>query len=184
MKPTQTVSELRKELATRLGVDAKTLKIFTDQTMKRALAGRDTDTLTKAGLKNGDMLHINNKDAQITQIVQAKQFKTQEEVKNTEEENAKKEEDAGFASYKVDSSGKQIKILEKKEETVAKDSKGQVIKAAEKIEAKKEVNMINKKVLGDDVDKDGQFVKHISFENHLIEMKKRCKDKHLPSQKC
>jgi len=44
--------------------------------------------------------------------------------------------------------------------------------------------MINKKVLGDDVDKDGQFVKHQSFENHLIEMKKRCKDKHLPSQKC
>jgi len=31
--------------------------------MKKALVGRDTDTLTKAGIKNGDMLHINNKDA-------------------------------------------------------------------------------------------------------------------------
>ena len=71
MKSTQTVSELRKELATRLGVDIKTLKIFTDQAMRKALAGRDTDSLVKAGLKNGDMLHINNKDAQITQLVQA-----------------------------------------------------------------------------------------------------------------
>ena len=29
-----------------------------------------------------------------------------------------------------------------------------------------------------------KFVKHSSFEHHLIEQKKRCKDKHLPHQRC
>lgn len=42
--------------------------------------------------------------------------------------------------------------------------------------------MINNKKLGDDTG--DQVVKHQSFENFLIEMKKRCHDKHLPHQKC
>ena len=96
MKSNSSVAELRKELATRLGVDAKTLNIFTDQAMRKALAGRETDTLSKAGLKNGDMLHINNKEAQITQLVQAKTLKTQEEIKKEAEDNDKKKEQAGF----------------------------------------------------------------------------------------
>lgn len=63
LKSNQTISELKQELAKRLGVNAATLKMFTDQAMKKAVNGRDTDTLVKAGLKNGDMLHVNNKDA-------------------------------------------------------------------------------------------------------------------------
>ena len=65
---------------------------------------------------------------------------------------------------------------------VAKDSYGRVIKTVEKKEEPKDVKMIKgkeeKKVSGD------AFVKHQSFENYLIEMKKKCKDKHLPHQKC
>jgi hypothetical protein len=34
------------------------------------------------------------------------------------------------------------------------------------------------KKLGDDVDLNA---KHISFENYLVDMKKACSDKHLPS---
>lgn len=34
-----------------------------DQAFRKALPGRDNDTLAKAGLKNGDALHIANDDA-------------------------------------------------------------------------------------------------------------------------
>ena len=82
----------------------------------------------------------------------------------------------------VDSSGKVIKAPVKVEETVAKDAYGRVIKTVEKKEPAKEVKMI----AGTEAKKvdEEAFVKHQSFENYLIEMKKRCKDKHLPHQKC
>lgn len=106
----------------------------------------------------------------------APKFKSHEEIKQEKEEKAK---DAPL----VDSSGKVIKQVEKKEEPkAATDSYGKTIKAPEKEDKAKEVKMINDKKLGDDAGE--QFVKHQSFENFLIEMKKRCKDKHLPHQKC
>lgn len=122
------------------------------------------------------MLHISNDDAQITNLVSAPKFKSHEEIKKELEEKAKDQ-------ALMDSSGKVIKTLEKKEETVAKDSYGRVIQTVAKEEDKpKDVQMINNKKLGDDAGE--QFVKHQSFENYLIEMKKRCKDKHLPTQRC
>lgn len=139
------------------------------------MPGKDTDTLTKAGIKNGDMLHISNVDAQITNIVQAPKFKSHEEIKSEQEAKAKE-------APLIDSSGKVIKAVEKKEEKEATDSYGKVIKQADKQEKPKEVKMINDKKLGDDVGE--LLIKHQSFENHLIEMKKKCKDKHLPHQKC
>ena len=77
----------------------------------------------------------------------------------------------------MDSSGRVIKAVEKKEETAPVDSYGKVLKPVVK-EVKKEVKMINDKKLGDDLG--DQFVKHQSFENYLIELKKKCNGKHLP----
>lgn len=47
---------------------------------------------------------------------------------------------------------------------------------------KKQARMVQKEEKKDE-DED-KFVKHQSFENYLVEMKKKCKDKHLPHQKC
>ena len=172
MATTATVAELKQEVAGRLGLDPKTIKIFMDQAFKKAMPGKDTETLQKAGLKGGDMLHINNADAQIANIVTAPKFKSHEEIKTEQEEKAKN-------APLVDSSGRAIKaVADKKETAVATDSYGRVIKQAAKEEKPKEVKMINDKKLGDDTG--DQFVKHQSFENFLIEKKKKCRDKHLP----
>lgn len=124
------------------------------------MGGRDTDTLPKAGLKHGDMLHVNAENATMTNVVQAKVLKTQDELHKDAEENAKKKEDAGFKQYQVDSGGRTIKTIEKKEDKILKDSKGQVLKVPEKEAQKEQVSMINKKVLGDNVDHDNEFRKH------------------------
>ena len=60
IKSSAKMSELKQEIANRLGLDAATIKMYSDQAMKKAVAGRDTDLLSKAGLKNGDMLHVGN----------------------------------------------------------------------------------------------------------------------------
>ena len=71
----------------------------------------------------------------------------------------------------------------------AEDSYGRVIKPLEKQEKPKDaVRMIagstDKKMVSTGEEENEQFVKHQSFENYLIEMKKRCAGKHLPHQKC
>lgn len=121
------------------------------------------------------MLHIGNQEAHMTQLPPPpKQLKPVEDKKEEGKEEAPKP--------LIDSSGKTIKAPEKKVDEVAKDSYGRVIKTVEKKEQPKDVKMIKgneeKKVSSD------AFVKHQSFENYLIEMKKKCKDKHLPHQKC
>jgi len=67
----------------------------------------------------------------------------------------------------------------------AEDSYGKVIKPLEKQEKPKDaVRMIagstDKKMVSTGEEENEQFVKHQSFENYLIEMKKRCAGKHLP----
>jgi len=176
MKPDQTVQDLKTEIANRSGVDVKTLKVFTDQAMRKALGGRDTDSLTKVGLRNGDMLHVANQNVTMTNLPPPpKVFKPIEEKKDDD-----KEAEAKPAPV-TDSYGRKIKVPEKVEDGVAKDSYGRVIKEIEKKVEKKDVKMIqtgNEKKIGEEEGE--QFVKHQSFENFLIEMKKRCKDKHLP----
>ena len=143
-KTTDTIGSLKQEISKRQGVEAQTLKIFTDQACKRALGGRDSDTIAKVGLKNGDTLHIANADAQLTNIVTAQKFKSHEEIKQEQEEKAK---DAPV----VDSKGQVIKQLEKTEDDgIAKDSRGQKLAEAVKEEKTKAVSMINKNKLGDD----------------------------------
>lgn len=116
------LAELKSQLATRLGLEAKTVTLYTDQAMKKALSGRDTDSLTKCGLKNGDMLHVRNEGATMTQLQAAPKFKSQEEIKQQQEEKAK-----GKETPLLDSGGRLIKAVEKKEETEAKDTYGKVL---------------------------------------------------------
>lgn len=146
------LKELKTQVSERLGLDAATLKMYTDQAMKKPVAGRDTDTLAKCGLKNGDMLHVNNEGATMTHIKTGPKFKSHDEIKQEKEEKAKN-------APLVDSSGRVIKAVDKKDEQEegSKDYYGKTLKPVVK-EEKKEVKMINDKKLGDDAGE--QFVKH------------------------
>ena len=68
MSASKTFADLKRDLASRLGVDAAAIKIFKDDKFKQPLIGRDADSLTKLGLKNGAMLHVSNQQAQMTQL--------------------------------------------------------------------------------------------------------------------
>lgn len=91
------------------------------------MAGRDTDSISKCGLKHGDIIHISNQGTVMTQLPQKKEMKTEEVIKKEKEE---KEKDAPLK----DSHGRVIKTLEKVDDGIAKDSRGQVIKEAKKEE--------------------------------------------------
>tara|TARA_B110001450_G_C17512397_1_gene436970 strand:- start:550 stop:792 length:243 start_codon:yes stop_codon:yes gene_type:complete len=61
VKGSSAFKDLKADLASRLGVaDPKYLQLFKDQAKRQPVNGRDTDTIQKLGLKNGDMLHIGN----------------------------------------------------------------------------------------------------------------------------
>jgi len=96
--------------------------MFSDQAFRKAIRGGDNDTLSKVGLKHGDMIHIANKDAVMTQLPPKKVFiaaKTDEEMKEEEEKNKDK------PVILKDSKGRILKAPETKEETdVVKDSRG------------------------------------------------------------
>ena len=49
----QTVLDLKTEIAKRLSLDAKVVTLCQDQAYKKKLVARDSATLAKAGLKNG-----------------------------------------------------------------------------------------------------------------------------------
>ena len=83
-------------MASRLNIPAKQIKLFKDQTLKQELKGRDTDLLSKLGLKNGDMLHVGNQDVELASVVETKakaEAKAQRELKEKEEEEKKQEEE-------------------------------------------------------------------------------------------
>ena len=52
----------------RLNIPAKQIKLFSDQGMTKELKVRDSDSLAKAGLKNGDMLHIGNQTVELASV--------------------------------------------------------------------------------------------------------------------
>ena len=71
-------------MESRLNIPAKQIKLFKDQTLKQELKGRDTDLLSKLGLKNGDMLHVGNQDVELASVVESKakaEAKAQRELK-------------------------------------------------------------------------------------------------------
>ena len=180
MKTSQMISDLTDELSKRLAVEKASLKMFHDQAYKRAFKPREADTLAKAGLKNGDMLFVSNSDTVMAQLPVVKVFKPIDDEAKKKEEEAKKDLPAEPLK---DSFGRTLRTVEKVEDTVAKDSYGRVIKTVDhsKDEKPKQVNMIQKGEMKKLSDDDEFFVKHQSFENYLIEKKKKCKDKHLPN---
>ena len=98
-----------------------------------------------------------------------------------EEQEEKEKKDA--EKPRIDGHGRVLtKVEERKDDGKLRDARGQVINPGAEKEVKQAVHMkAGTKKLGDDgIDN----AKHISFENYLVEMKKACSDKHLPSQRC
>ena len=65
---TQTLHQLKTELRGRLSIPEAKLKLFTDQALKKPVAGRDTASIDSIGLKNGDILHVGNQDAELASV--------------------------------------------------------------------------------------------------------------------
>lgn len=128
IKSSQKISDFKDELSKRLGVDKASLKMFHDQAFKKAFQPRESDTLAKAGLKNGDMLFVSNSDTVMAQLPVVKVFKPIDDEAKKKEEEAKK--DLPVEPLK-DSFGRILKTLEKVEDTVAKDSYGREIKTVD-----------------------------------------------------
>jgi hypothetical protein len=81
--------DLKEDIAKRLGVAENTLKMFKDQGLKQALLGRDTDTIAKVGLKHGDIIHVANQGATMTQLPEKRVMRTAEEIKKETEDKEK-----------------------------------------------------------------------------------------------
>ena len=58
--PSQTVLDLKTEIAKRLSLDAKTVMLCSDQAYKKKITAKDTVTIAKAGLKNGAQIFVSN----------------------------------------------------------------------------------------------------------------------------
>lgn len=58
--PTQTIGNLKAEIAKRLSLDPKTVTLCQDQAYKKKFSAKDTVTIAKAGLKNGAQLFVSN----------------------------------------------------------------------------------------------------------------------------
>ena len=155
--PTQTIGDLKFEIAKRLSLDAKTVTLCSDQAYKKKFSAKDSVTLAKAGLKNGAQLFVANQDTQMTALPEKKELRTYEDIKKEEEKRA--EEEPAKDSY-----GRVIKKVEQEEDDgTLKDSYGRVVQpAAKPQEAKKPVKMIygaeeKRKQQAEDDDK---FIKH------------------------
>ena len=107
--PTQTIGELKKEIAKRLNIDAKTVTLCQDQAHKKKFAAKDSVTVAKSGLKNGAQLFVTNQGTEMTGLADKKEMKTYDEIKK---EEAKRAEEAP----KTDSYGRVLKQAEKVEE--------------------------------------------------------------------
>jgi hypothetical protein len=110
--PTQTIGELKAEIAKRLNIDAKTVTLCQDQAHKKKFSAKDSVTVAKSGLKNGTQLFVTNQNTEMTALPEKKEMKTYDEIKKEEAKRA--------------------------EEAPATDSYGRVLKKAEKVEEMKE----------------------------------------------
>ena len=107
--PTQTIADLKAEIAKRLSLDAKTVTLCQDQAYKKKFSAKDSATLAKAGLKNGAQLFVSNQGTQMTALPEKKEMKTYDEIKKEEEKRA--EEEPSKDSY-----GRVLKKVDKEKE--------------------------------------------------------------------
>lgn len=121
LSATQTVKDLKNDIAKRLGVaDSKYLQLFKDQAKRQAVNARDTDSLKKAGFKNGDMLHVGNQNTKMTQLPPApKKLIQKEELDEMKKKNEKPD------APQLDSGGHVLKkVEEKKDDGKIRDARG------------------------------------------------------------
>ena len=66
LKTNSLFSELKSEVAERLGLDVDSLKIFHDPSYTQPIRGNNNDTLQWIGLKHGDMIYVANTEIHLT----------------------------------------------------------------------------------------------------------------------
>ena len=67
----QTIYDLKTILSERLSIPAKKINLFTDDACKKPLSGRDTASIQSLKLKNGDILHVGNQDANMASLAES-----------------------------------------------------------------------------------------------------------------
>ena len=70
MGANQSLYDFKTELGSRLSLPVNSIKLFSDDACKKAIAGRDTAAL-KTLFKNGDIVHVGNQDAALASVAQA-----------------------------------------------------------------------------------------------------------------
>ena len=112
---------------------------------------RDSDTIVKAGLKNGDMIYVANQGLTMTQLPAAPKEmvkgKTElEQIKKEEEqkaaEKAGKKEPEAIPEVRKDGHGRTLKAPEAKKDGPTTDNFGRVIKEVAKEPEAKQAKMI------------------------------------------
>ena len=89
-----------KQLEKRLNIPAAKIALFKDEKLTQAIRAVGSATLTKIGLKNGDMLHVGNQDVELASVKEAKQAATEAAAK------VEKEEKKGADTEMIDTSSK------------------------------------------------------------------------------
>ena len=69
----QTLTDLKTELSGRLSISVGSLKLFTDEALKKPLACRDSATIQSLNLKNGDILHVGNQSVEMSSVAPSSQ---------------------------------------------------------------------------------------------------------------
>lgn len=64
----------------RLNISAAKIALFKDEKLKQPVKPTPSTTLAKAGLKNGDMLHVGNQDVELASVKEASLLAAQEKA--------------------------------------------------------------------------------------------------------
>jgi hypothetical protein len=66
LKTNSPFSDLKQEVAERLGLEVDCLKIYHDPSYTQPIRGENKDTLQWIGLKHGDMIYVANSEINLT----------------------------------------------------------------------------------------------------------------------
>ena len=189
---TSTFIDMKKEISKILNIDLKDLKIYADVKMTQAMLFPDSTNILKLGIKEGDAIHIGNKQESINNLIN---------TTNVNKNKNKKEADVSTKPWPS-----QIKT----ENVIVKESKSELEKQREKLGLTPKCNHAetskclhcmstpnyngnikyncnhgeNAKCpncLGKDMIENA---KHMSFDEFLNARKQKCKGSHDLNSKC
>ena len=167
----QSLFQLKQELSGRLSIPPKTIQLFTDQGLKKPVPGRDTQSLKAIGLKNGDIIHVGNQDAELASVAQA-QAAAAAKAAAAEAATAKAAEEEKAGSSMIDTSGKQP--AEESKEDKGSTSAPATRPRCNHISTQKCVHCLtHEQSAGLVADR-----KHESFDNYITSMRKKCAKSH------